>query len=99
MKVVLLKAESNVARKCIASIPLYLRMDTLESKKEDYIENIPDDETVANLSDIVDVFDLMDTYDISTSDLDSFDELLERINLHVWSRKNGNYKQMVKKPS
>ena len=67
-------------------------MDTTE----DYSESLPDGNTIANLSDIVDVFDIMDEYGISTSDLETFDELLERINLHVLSRKSGNYKQMVK---
>ena len=50
---------------------------------EDCFESLPDDNTIANLSDIVDVFDIMDEYGISTSDLETFDELLERINLHV----------------
>lgn len=58
-------------------------------------ECLPDDKTISELEDIIDVFDLMDTYDIPAKELESFEELLDRIKMHVWSKKHGNYKQMV----
>ena len=58
-------------------------------------ESLPDDKTISELEDIIDVFDLMDTYDIPAKELESFEELLDRIKMHVWSKKHGNYKQMV----
>ena len=48
-----------------------------------------------DITDVVDLFDVMETYDISSKDLGSFEELVERTKLHFWCKKNGNYKKMV----